>query len=71
MLPKSKSKKMALPTLKKMSKAMKRTQPLTVYSDTKGTNEDDQELSLWDIMANVGAMLTNLATGEETGGQGG
>ena len=64
-----KSKTMALSNLKKKGKAVKRKQPLTVYSDTQGTTEDEEESSLQDLMANMGAMLTNLTSREETRGQ--
>ena len=60
---------MALSNLKKKGKAVKRKQPLTVYSDTQGTTEDEEESSLQDLMANMGAMLTNLTSREETRGQ--
>ena len=62
MLPKSNSKKMAFTTLKKKGKAVKRKQSLIVYSDTEGTTKDEEEPSLWDMIANIGAMLTNMTT---------
>ena len=62
MPPKSKSKKMALTTLNKKGKAAKRKQTLTVYSDTEGTTEDEEELALQDLMAKMDTMLTILIT---------
>ena len=53
---------MALINVGKKGKAAKRKQPLTEYSDTEGTTKDEEEPSLKDMMANIGAMLTNLTT---------